>query len=402
LSRKFDQTNLLVGQEIFTKTLFSYVKSELYQVLKMGEQRIALALLLILSLFLPASSLPLVSAAEDSWTTLEPMPTARSGLGVAVVDGKIYAIGGYNGSYLATNEMYDPTTNTWTTKQPMPTARSMVGIAVVQNKIYVFGGVTGPSNFTSSTYTGATEVYDPVTDKWENKTSMPMPRYRLCANVVNDRIYLIGGYDPTKFPRQVNVNQVYDPEYDTWATRTPMPTAAYGYGSTVLDNKIYIIGGTQTHPYRPPGSVLEITLNQIYNPETNTWSSGTMIPMIAGGLDAVATTGELAPKKIYVYCGYTISPTNVTSYFTQVYDPENGMWANGTRIPLFRYGFSVAVVNDELYVIGGKTSDNYLAVNEKYTPIGYIPEFPSWVVLPLFFVATLVGVAVRRKVFRPT
>jgi parallel beta-helix repeat protein len=31
-----------------------------------------------------------------------------------------------------------------------------------------------------------------------------------------------------------------------------------------------------------------------------------------------------------------------------------------------------------------------------------IPEFPSWVILPLFFVATLVGVAVRRKVFRPT
>jgi hypothetical protein len=31
-----------------------------------------------------------------------------------------------------------------------------------------------------------------------------------------------------------------------------------------------------------------------------------------------------------------------------------------------------------------------------------VPEFLSWVVLPLFFVATLVGVAVRRKVFRST
>ena len=44
------------------------------------------------------------------------MPTARSNLGVAVVDGKIYAIGGYNGNNLGTNEMYDPENNTWTTK----------------------------------------------------------------------------------------------------------------------------------------------------------------------------------------------------------------------------------------------------------------------------------------------
>jgi len=42
----------LFGQEIFTKTLFSYVKVELCQVLKMREQRIALALFLFLSIVL--------------------------------------------------------------------------------------------------------------------------------------------------------------------------------------------------------------------------------------------------------------------------------------------------------------------------------------------------------------
>jgi len=69
-----------------------------------------------------------------------------------------------------------------------------------------------------------------------------------------------------------------------------------------------------------------------------------------------------------------------------------------------RWSLGVAVVNDELYVIGGKTEEGYSfsAVNEKYTPIGYVPEFPSWIILPLFFVATLVGVVVKRKVFRPT
>ena len=55
------------------------------------------ALLLALSFILPTFSLPVVNAAEDSWATLEPMPTARGSVGVAVVDDKIYAIGGIYG-----------------------------------------------------------------------------------------------------------------------------------------------------------------------------------------------------------------------------------------------------------------------------------------------------------------
>ncbi|MFC1487174.1 hypothetical protein ACFLRN_05755 [Thermoproteota archaeon] len=44
-----------------------------------------LDLLLILCMVLSTFSFPLVSATEDSWTTLTPMPNARSGLGVLVV-----------------------------------------------------------------------------------------------------------------------------------------------------------------------------------------------------------------------------------------------------------------------------------------------------------------------------
>ena len=99
----------------------------------MGEQKTALILLLILCL---VSTLPLVRATEGSWTTLEPMSNSRHWLGAAVVDGKIYAIGGGTGA----NEMYDPETDTWTTKASMPTRRYNFGIAVYQDKIYVFGG----------------------------------------------------------------------------------------------------------------------------------------------------------------------------------------------------------------------------------------------------------------------
>jgi len=58
----------------------------------------------------------------------------------AAVNGKIYAIGGLGGSYLSTNEEYDPSTDSWTTKASMPTARFYLAAAAVNGKIYAIGG----------------------------------------------------------------------------------------------------------------------------------------------------------------------------------------------------------------------------------------------------------------------
>jgi nitrous oxidase accessory protein len=54
-------------------------------------------------------------------------------------------------------------------------------------------------------------------------------------------------------------------------------------------------------------------------------------------------------------------------------------------------------IGDSPYIIDENNRDNYPLIDAVV-----IPEFPSWIVLPLFFVATLVVVTVRRKVFRPT
>jgi len=355
----------------------------------MNKNTLALVVLVNVSFFLSILLIPLVIATEDSWMTMEPMPTARSGFGVAVVDGKIYAIGGTNGSYLNTNEMYDPTTNTWTTKKAMPTARTGHAIAVYQNKIYVIGGIIGESDPVTSGYTGVNEVYDPSTDTWETMEPMPTARGDLCGNAVNEEIYLIEGRKHGEvFPFYQNpaVNEVYNPSNDSWSTKTPIPTSTFVYASGVVDNKIYVMGGF-SRGY----------LNQIYNPGTDTWSYGKEIPIAVFSAAGDATTGELAPKRIYVLGGNLGS--NIASDLTQVYDPETDTWTAGTPMPTPRWSLGVAVVNDELYAIGGKTEegDNYSAVNEKYTPAEYIPEFPSWIIMPLFMIVAVVVIIYRKK-----
>jgi hypothetical protein len=93
------------------------------------------------------------------------MPTARGFLGSAVAyDGKIYVIGGSSGFCvpLSTVEVYDPATNRWITKASMPTARWAFGTVMHGGKIYAAGGDTACNGAYS--VSNATEEYDPLTN----------------------------------------------------------------------------------------------------------------------------------------------------------------------------------------------------------------------------------------------
>jgi N-acetylneuraminic acid mutarotase len=323
------------------------------------------AFILISIMVLSAVAVTLVWASGDSWVSKASMHVARGGLGVAVVNGKIYAIGGStddgnwpaNGGLVGTNEQYDPATDTWTLKEPMPTPRYGFAIATYQNKIYCIGGK-------NNAITGANEVYDPATDTWETKTPMPTPTWLLQANVVGGKIYLIGGY-PSRA-----LNEVYDPENNSWTTRAPMPTGVDSYGSAVVDNKIYVVGG-----YSGPPTFFS-DLDQIYDPATDKWNLGAPAPSSVVDGSAGATTGVMAPRRIYVMGVNAYNGLGAPPSHNRIYDPEKDSWTVGADVPTSRLNLAVAVVDDILYVIGGHTHNEIgfiapSALNEVYTPIGY-------------------------------
>jgi N-acetylneuraminic acid mutarotase len=300
------------------------------------------------------------------------MPTPRSGLRAAAVNGKIYAIGGFNMTTLGTNEEYDPATDKWASKAPLPTLRLAFGIAVYQNKIYVMGGTI------DSNATGVNEVYDPLTDSWATKASMPVARAYVDANTVNGKIYVIGGayYPPIMgaFMTEYNETQVYDPSTDSWTTKAAIPIPTGDYASAVIDNKIYIVGAGGS-----PSSRI-----QIYDTITNTWATGKPLPFAERAAGVAATSGVNAPKRVYVIGGFS-----ATDELNQIYDPQTDNWTLGMNMTTPRYGLALAVSNDVLYAVGGY-GDGWLASNEAYLPSSYsVPEFPSWLVLPSFIAVTL-------------
>lgn len=327
--------------------------------------------ILVVSLLLSTFQFHFAGAAENEWTVIAPMPTARGGLGVAVVNGKIYAIGGLNNNtHLAVNEEYNPVTNTWTSRAPMPTARSGFAIAVYQEKIYCIGGTVGDSSNLVSGFTGVNEVYDPDKNTWETRASMPTHRADLCASVVNGEIYLIGGkeyWGANPFYHELDVNEVYNPETDSWVTRSPMPIPAFGYASEVVDDTIYVIGGAREFQEQL-GALTAIGANQVFYAKNNSWSSRASLPVAMSHAAACVTTGVTAPRRIYVVGGF--DQTNYSNA-THVYDFERDVWSSGALMPTARAYLGLTVVNEVLYAIGGFDGLNLLAANEMYAPLGY-------------------------------
>jgi hypothetical protein len=113
------------------------------------------------------------------------------------VNGKIYAIGGQTGhrGVIDTVEEYDPIADTWTTrasKEPPP-QRLDPGSALLDGKVYVVGGEKGK---TAGGPLSTVDVYDPTTDTWTVESSMLTARRVLGAAALNDTLYAVGGEAP--------------------------------------------------------------------------------------------------------------------------------------------------------------------------------------------------------------
>ena len=68
--------------------------------------------------------------ASNAWEAVAPMSGQRSSMGVAVLQGKLYAVGGWDGSTcLDTVERFDPATNAWEAVVPMSAKRQALGVA---------------------------------------------------------------------------------------------------------------------------------------------------------------------------------------------------------------------------------------------------------------------------------
>jgi N-acetylneuraminic acid mutarotase len=286
------------------------------------------------------------SPGTDSWASAAPLPgPARDHVGAAAVGGKVYAIGGltgYPGPSVNTLYQYEPATNVWTQKASLPTARGAAGVAVVGTKIYVFGGLSG-----GVAVDGALS-YDTTTDSWSSLPNMPTARDHLVAEAIGGRVYAIGGRT-SGLGSTTNANEYFDTDAGTWGTAAPLPTPRGGMGSAILNGRIYVFGG-DGNDGAPSGLFAE---NEEFDPASNTWRTVAPMPTPRHGTD-----GAVVGTTLYTPGGGTAAGAHNSSVNEAFNLSLLGHWTTMPSLPDVRREGGVVAADGDVFVLGGNTGNS--------------------------------------------
>ncbi|XP_071890048.1 kelch-like protein 18 isoform X1 [Anas platyrhynchos] len=238
----------------------------------------------------------------NRWEKCQPMTTARSRVGVAVVNGLLYAIGGYDGQLrLSTVEVYNPEMDSWSKVESMNSKRSAMGTVVLDGQIYVCGGYDGNSSLNS------VESYSPETNKWTVVTPMSSNRSAAGVTVFEGRIYVSGGHDGLQIFNSV---EYYNQHTATWHPVASMLNKRCRHGAASLGSKMFVCGGYDGSGF--------LSMAEVYSSVADQWYL--IVPMNTrrSRVSLVANCGRL-----YAVGGYD-GQSNLSS--VEMYDPETNRW----------------------------------------------------------------------------
>jgi N-acetylneuraminic acid mutarotase len=262
------------------------------------------------------------------WEEKAPVSVARHAYdGVEVLGGKIYFVGGYNGSAKNIAERYDPSTNTWETLNSMTQSRNGGAYSVLNSKLYAIAGANSTS----------VEIFDSSTGNWANSVNLAERNNFGSAITTNGKIYLIGGSNGSG---KINKVLSFDPTSNEWSAKTNMPTARDGHKLVWFENRIWAIGGNVGSPSNKVES---------YDPHTDSWQTEASLTSAKEKM-----TAWVANDKIYVGGGRIDASQYLKSI--EVYDPTTKQWSDAGNLPENKSTADAVVLNDKVYVIGGATA----------------------------------------------
>jgi hypothetical protein len=141
----------------------------------------------------------------------------------------------------------------------MPIAAGVVSSAVVDGKIYVMGGGLAGSAGSATTF-----VYDPKGDSWTQKANMPTARMGSCACALGGIVYVIGG-TPYGGGPALTTAEAYNLATNTWVTIPDMLTPRKYPAGAVTNGKLYVAGGLGSAPV----ATVEVYTPAVQSPDFN-------------------------------------------------------------------------------------------------------------------------------------
>lgn len=228
--------------------------------------------------------------ATDRWSEMQALPVGVHHAGAAVVDGDLYVVGGFAQSdetiWQPSNRVWRFHANraVWEERAPLPTARGGLGVTTLQGNIIAVGGYNGQDNL------AAVEVYDPGLDRWTSAAPLPTPRDHLAVVAVGETLYAIGGRVRLDYRANLSTVEAYQVATNQWVPLADLPKPRSGIAASVVDGQVYVFGGESGE-----GTFSD---NDRYSPRENRWDAMVPMPTARHGLGAVAVEGH-----VYVVSG---------------------------------------------------------------------------------------------------
>jgi hypothetical protein len=151
------------------------------------------------------------------------------------------------------HRVFDPRTGRWSDVRPAPAPRNSAAGAVIDGRLYLVGGRTvGGGNM------ARLDRYDPATDQWEALAPMPQASGGLAAAALGGRLYAFGGEWFAPGGGGVHAETwVYDPGRAAWSAADPMPTPRHGLAAAAVDGVVLSIGGARRVSAQDTSGVVE-------------------------------------------------------------------------------------------------------------------------------------------------
>ena len=193
-------------------------------------------------------------AASDAWTAGPPLPEPRAGGGLAVVGRSLHYFGGYK-----TDRDTNPPDHwslpldggkDWQLEADLPDPRGHVSAAVLDGKLYALGGDHGHDK--TQIDVSSCHRFDPAAKKWSEIASLPDGRSHFESSTIihQGRILIVGGRcNSSKPPRNVVGDLLqYDPKANAWQVVGTMPEKLLAPAAAIISGRLVVTGGGLNNP----------------------------------------------------------------------------------------------------------------------------------------------------------
>ncbi len=180
---------------------------------------------------------------NGEWQSLPDLPEQRHHAAAAVVDGRIFVLGGFDGSgFNPVSTLWELSGDEWVDRAALPSPVGSGAAVVIDGQIYLVGGVPE----------GALFAYDPAGDEWNRLADPSERREHLAAVAFEGELWALGGRWSGD---AVSSTEVFDPESRAWRVGPAMNEERSGFGASVVDESIVVAGGEVFDPLEALTSV---------------------------------------------------------------------------------------------------------------------------------------------------